>query len=62
MIGPPGAGKTTYHNKYLLPLGYERIHQDAGSSQAVCLVAAKHLLSKNHSVCFSAPNLISLIV
>ncbi|EGS22552.1 uncharacterized protein CTHT_0021000 [Thermochaetoides thermophila DSM 1495] len=50
LVGPPGAGKSTFYWKHLKPLGYERINQDLLKSKDKCLKAAAESLQGGDSV------------
>ncbi|PHH84995.1 hypothetical protein CDD83_1068 [Cordyceps sp. RAO-2017] len=54
--GPPGAGKSTFYWKYLEPLSYERVNQDALKSRDKCVQTARDLLAEGSSVAVDNTN------
>jgi bifunctional polynucleotide phosphatase/kinase len=45
LVGPPGAGKSTYYRRMLHSMGYEHISQHNLGSQDNCVMAADELLA-----------------
>ncbi|KAK1833920.1 PNK3P-domain-containing protein [Podospora conica] len=56
LVGPPGAGKSTFFWKHLEPLGYERINQDTLKTRDKCFKAAAELLKEGQSVAVDNTN------
>ncbi|RVD89225.1 uncharacterized protein DFL_000242 [Arthrobotrys flagrans] len=56
LCGRPGSGKSTFTNKYLVPLGYERINQDILKTKDKCIKAAYGFLKEGKSVVIDATN------
>ncbi|KYK54290.1 DNA kinase/phosphatase Pnk1 [Drechmeria coniospora] len=54
--GPPGAGKSTFYQRHLAPLGYERINQDTLKSRDKCVKVAKELLASGRSIAVDNTN------
>jgi bifunctional polynucleotide phosphatase/kinase len=55
-VGSPGAGKSTFYEKYLKPLGYARINQDTLKTRDKCLKVASEELSEGRSVAIGTQN------
>ncbi|KEZ44702.1 hypothetical protein SAPIO_CDS2785 [Scedosporium apiospermum] len=54
--GPPGAGKSTFYQRYLEPLGYRRVNQDTLKTRDKCVQAAQNLLGEGDSVVIDNTN------
>ncbi|SPO05596.1 related to bifunctional polynucleotide phosphatase/kinase [Cephalotrichum gorgonifer] len=54
--GSPGSGKSTFYEKYLKPLDYERINQDNLKTRDKCVQAARGLLEEGSSVVIDNTN------
>ncbi|KAI5860344.1 PNK3P-domain-containing protein [Durotheca rogersii] len=54
--GPPGAGKSTFYQRYLEPLGYERVNMDLLKTREKCFKAAAELLRDGSSVVVDSTN------
>ncbi|KAL7623625.1 DNA kinase/phosphatase Pnk1 [Parahypoxylon ruwenzoriense] len=54
--GPPGAGKSTFYWRHLMPLDYERVNQDEWGSRAKCFKVAAELLDGGSSVVIDSTN------
>ncbi|KAI5207976.1 hypothetical protein AUEXF2481DRAFT_7921 [Aureobasidium subglaciale EXF-2481] len=54
--GSPGAGKSTWYQKHLNPLGYERVNQDLLKSRDRCLKVAREFLEDGKSVAVDNTN------
>ncbi|KAH0290265.1 PNK3P-domain-containing protein [Aureobasidium namibiae CBS 147.97] len=54
--GSPGAGKSTWFQQHLKPLGYERVNQDILKSRERCLKVARELLEDGKSVAVDNTN------
>lgn len=56
LVGPPGAGKSTFYWKHLEPLGYARINQDTLKTRPKCFKVASELLEEGQSVAVDNTN------
>ncbi|KAF2454820.1 polynucleotide kinase 3 phosphatase-domain-containing protein [Lineolata rhizophorae] len=56
LIGPPGAGKTTYYLRFLQPLGFQRISQFGLGSMRSCMRSAEESISKGKSIVIDDTN------
>ena len=56
MVGPPGAGKSDFVKKYILPEKYIHINRDTCKTKAKCLTLTKAALEKNKSVVIDNTN------
>ena len=56
LVGPPGAGKSTFFWKHLEPLGYERINQDTLKTKEKCFKAASEQLKEGRAVAVDNTN------
>ncbi|KAG9245038.1 bifunctional polynucleotide phosphatase/kinase [Calycina marina] len=56
LCGSPGAGKSTFYNRNLLPLGYSRINQDTLKTRERCLKVASELLREGKSIAVDNTN------
>ncbi|KAG9656623.1 PNK3P-domain-containing protein, partial [Aureobasidium melanogenum] len=54
--GSPGAGKSTWFQQHLKPLGYERVNQDLLKSRDRCLKVAREFLEDGKSVAVDNTN------
>ncbi|KAI4727080.1 PNK3P-domain-containing protein [Aureobasidium sp. EXF-10728] len=54
--GSPGAGKSTWFQQHLKPLGYERVNQDILKSRDRCLKVAREFLENGKSVAVDNTN------
>lgn len=50
LVGSPGAGKTSFVLRHLIPLGYERVNQDILKSRDKCVKVASEHLKRKQSV------------
>ena len=48
--GSPGAGKSTFYQQYMKPLGYERVNQDILKTREKCVKVATEFLEEKKSV------------
>ncbi|KAM7196907.1 Polynucleotide kinase 3 phosphatase domain containing protein [Naviculisporaceae sp. PSN 640] len=55
-VGSPGAGKSTFYQRYLKPLGYERVNQDTLGTREKCFKAAGDFLSEGDSIVIDNTN------
>ncbi|KAG6020747.1 hypothetical protein E4U41_002738 [Claviceps citrina] len=55
-LGQPGAGKSTFFNKFLKQLGYQRVNQDTLGTLPKCVDRAKDLLGQGKSVVIDNTN------
>lgn len=56
LIGPPGAGKTEFTKKYILPENYVHINQDICKTKKRCLELAEKAIRKNKSLIIDSTN------
>ncbi|KAF8477536.1 polynucleotide kinase 3 phosphatase-domain-containing protein [Kalaharituber pfeilii] len=56
LVGPPGAGKSSFTKRHLCPLGYERVNQDIFKSRDKCMKAAAEFLEGKKSVVIDNTN------
>lgn len=50
MIGCPASGKSSFSNRYLVPLGYIRVNRDTLGDQKKCVAAARQAFQQGKSV------------
>lgn len=56
MIGPPGAGKTEFVKKYILPHNYVHINKDECKTREKCLSIVRKIAKNNRSMVIDATN------
>lgn len=56
IVGFPGSGKTTFVNKYLVPLGYKRINMDTLKTKIKCIKECERQIDLGHSVVIDNTN------
>ena len=49
MVGPPGAGKTEFVKKYIVPDKYVHINRDTCKTKAKCIELTKKALEKKNA-------------
>jgi bifunctional polynucleotide phosphatase/kinase len=50
LVGCPASGKSSFSNRYLVPLGYVRVNRDTLGDQNKCLAAARQAFQQGKSV------------
>ena len=56
MVGSPASGKTTFYQKYLLPLGYVHVNRDSLGTQSRCHKITEDTLKQSKSVVIDNTN------
>ena len=56
MIGQPGAGKTAFVHKYILPAGYVHINRDTCKTQTACMLIATKAMDEKESIVIDNTN------